>query len=65
MKKSVNKLALNRETLRSMEDRRLVRVAGGVPSNLVHQFQPTGCDCETDNCYPETACFGSCSCSLP
>lgn len=61
MKKSVKKLTLHRETLRSMDDRRLMQVAGA-DSVLTHPFQISTCACETDNCYPPTACFGSCSC---
>lgn len=62
MKKSVKKLTLHRETLRSMEDRRLTQVAGA-DSGLAHPFQLSNCACETDNCYPASACFGTCSCS--
>jgi hypothetical protein len=61
MKKSVKKLVLHRETLHSLEERGLVKVPGGGDSR-VPQLEPTGCDCYTNNCYPATACLGSCSC---
>ncbi len=62
MKKSVKKLVLHRETLRSMGDHKLTLVAGA-DSGLGHPLQPTGCGCYTyGECYPVTACLGTCSC---
>ena len=63
MKKSMKKLTLHRETLRSMEERKLQDAAGGDSVGLGHPFQETGCPCYTaNNCYPPSACFGTCSC---
>lgn len=64
MKKSIKKLVLHRETLHSMEDSRLMRAAGAISIGMQDPFEPTGCACPTaENCYPVTACYGSCSCS--
>jgi natural product precursor len=62
MKKSLKKLTLNRETLQSLEARKLHKVAGGDSVGIAHPFQveATGCDCGDP--YPPTACFGTCSC---
>lgn len=64
MKKSMKKLTLHRETLHSLEERKLQNAAGGISIGKQDPFQETGCPCYTgDNCYPPTACYGSCSCS--
>jgi hypothetical protein len=64
MKKSVKKLALHRETLRSLQERSLMKVPGGVPTGPF-QREPTGCDCYTNTCPPpDTGCFATCSCPL-
>jgi hypothetical protein len=63
MKKAVKKLVLNRETLHSMEDRRLMNVGGAVSIGKQDPYEETGCPCQTTTCYPATACYGSCSCS--
>lgn len=64
MKKGLKKLTLNRETLRVLGTD-LRGVAGGVVTQTSCACDlATGCDCETGNCYPETACLGSCSCSI-
>ncbi len=64
MKKGVKKLNLNRETLRTLGSD-LRGVAGG---DTIHTScacdNATGCDCDTNFCLPETACLGSCSCSI-
>lgn len=67
MRKHVKKLALNRETLRSLGGRDIRGVAGG--SDTFHTscncHGITGCECASQggtDCYPASACFGTCSC---
>ncbi len=63
MRKSMKKLTLHRETIHSLEERRLAKAAGGDSRGLQDPFQETGCPCYTgNNCYPPSACFGTCSC---
>jgi hypothetical protein len=65
MKKGLKKLTLNRETLRVLgTDFR--GVAGGVETldTSCPCDNATGCGCDTDGCYPPTACLGTCSCSV-
>jgi hypothetical protein len=62
MKKSMKKLTLHRETLHSLEERKLRIAAGGISIGMQDPYQETGCPCNTGT-YPPTACYGSCSCS--
>ena len=67
MKKNLRRLRLNRETLRSLQEGD-VEVVAGVPASIDTSckcFFPTGCECASrggTDCYPPTACFGTCSC---
>jgi hypothetical protein len=64
MKKRMKKLALHRETLRSLQGSETQEVAGGSGDTSCQCFQATGCDCASQggtDCYPPTACLGTCS----
>jgi hypothetical protein len=52
MKKQVKKLALNRETLRSLTDRQMVEAAGARPSKEYSRCINTSCGiaCTIDTC---------------
>lgn len=55
MKKNrVNKLTLNKETLRSLDEDRMINVAGGAPT------QNFNCATKTPDCYTQYTYCGSC-----
>lgn len=66
MKKQIKRLHLSRETLRVLQGAEYRAVAGGLPAETIN----TSCECErmsdcggeSQDCYPPTACFGTCSC---
>jgi len=63
MKKQVKRLRLHRETLRKLQSAELNRIAGGTATSM-ECFYATGCDCASQggpDCYPPTACLGTCS----
>jgi hypothetical protein len=60
MKKRVKKLSLYRETLRHLQEESFGKqVVGGDTTQNCEEASHCACD----PTYPETACFGSCSCS--
>ncbi|HEY9420879.1 MAG TPA: class I lanthipeptide [Thermoanaerobaculia bacterium] len=65
MKKRSRKLALNRETLRSLQTENLKTAAGAGTSEEC--IAPTGCDCGGSqggtDCYSPTMCMWGCSIS--
>jgi hypothetical protein len=63
MKKNARRLRLHRETVLKLQSAELNRVAGAGTS--MECFHDTGCNCASQggtDCYPRTACFGTCSC---
>jgi hypothetical protein len=65
MKKSLKRLSLHRETLRSLQGGEMEQVAGGSDTSLAC-IEYTGCCAGTQgntDCYPRTFCLGTCSCS--
>lgn len=62
MKKRAQKLRLSRETLRNLQIERLGQVAGGSGNTTQACEEASHCACDPG--YPETACFGTCSCSI-
>lgn len=59
MKKTVRKLALNRETIRTLQNISLKRVVGGTDASTIptcyNQIDISGCVCASETC-------GSCFC---
>lgn len=67
MKKRLTKLHLHRETLRNLQTTDLSRIAGGGTQTSCACEQATGCECDSQGAgctLPDTACFGTCSCSI-
>lgn len=66
MKKHARKLTLHRETVRNLKGRDLNGIAAGSNSDTSCRcFINTGCNCASQggtDCYPPSACFGTCSC---
>ena len=67
MKKYAKKLSLNRETLRHLQSGEVIRAVGGSANcTSVVCVEATACECASQGgseCYPYTACFGTCSCA--
>jgi hypothetical protein len=65
-KKNLTKLTLNRETIRGLGKGEAGAVVGmGVSDTSCNCFINTGCNCASrggTDCYPPSACFGTCSC---
>lgn len=69
MKKHAKKLSLNRETLRHLQSGEVMKVAGAsvnCTSGVCVEY--SDCECPSNGtcgpeCYPRTACLGTCSCS--
>jgi hypothetical protein len=64
MKKRIQRLYLSKETLGDLQGSTLAGIAGGSQTSMAC-FEPTGCDCYTQDpacTLPRTACLGSCSC---
>lgn len=61
-KRAKKKLSLSRETVRSLQDGNLIRIAGAGTSEEC--IVPTGCDCGSQggtDCYSPTMCLWGCS----
>lgn len=61
--KKKRKLRLSRETVRRLGANDLGNVAGGGHDTSLACIQDTGCNCETEQCYDDTMCMASCSCT--
>jgi hypothetical protein len=64
VKKRIQRLYLNKETLRNLQAPTLAGVAGGTAQTSMECLIATGCECYTQDpgcTLPYTACFGTCS----
>jgi len=68
MKKNVRKLTLHRETIRTLERsdfRHVMGAAVTINDTSCACEEATHCECASEggtDCYPHSACFGTCSC---
>lgn len=65
MKKRIQRLYLNKETLGSLQSSTLARIGGGTAQTSMECFEATGCDCYSQDpacTLPRTACLATCSC---
>ena len=66
MKKRSRKLTLHRETVRNLGGGDLRRIVGGTGGDTTEACEEAShCACPSEGgteCYPPSACFGTCSC---